>query len=253
MQSRLPQAIKAFEDNYIWLLFEPNSKQALVVDPGEAKPVLDVLTKNGLSLSSIFVTHHHYDHSGGVQALVGETGATVYGPKGATNVQTQIKTLDLNFSVLEIPGHTLDHLAFVGKILNDPILFCGDTLFTGGCGRLFEGTHAQMLQSLQKLKNLDPNTLIYCGHEYTEANLKFAQLLEPNNLDLQKRFEEVREKRQKSEPTVPSRLSVELKTNPFLRTDQPTIIQAAEKHAGIPLKNEVEVFTIIRQWKNELI
>lgn len=256
----LPQPLHAFTDNYIWLMINPENQTAAVVDPGEAAPVKKILEQKQLKLTTILVTHHHFDHSGAARALMQETGAEVIGPKnalfeGAHGVEDGekclLKGLDITFSVLEIPGHTLDHVAF-STSSNSPILFCGDTLFTGGCGRVFEGTPVQMLDSLKKLKQLQPKTLIYCGHEYTEANLNFARMVEPKNEALLQRIQEVALKRKANEPTVPSTLEIELKTNPFLRTDSDSVIQAAENYAGKSLQSEVEVFATVRQWKNEL-
>lgn len=277
--------IPAFKDNYIWILVNEKTQQALVVDPGDATPVLNALKSNNLSLTHIFVTHHHHDHSGGILELVEKTGAIVYGTKDSLHKKTNsvregenifIESLDLHFSVLEIPGHTLDHVAFIcnpnmtsndqidiegarnknsdagsRKNFNNPILFCGDTLFTAGCGRVFEGTHEQMLASLKKLKALPKNTLVYCGHEYTEANLKFAHFLEPENENVSQRIKSVSELRSAGKPSVPASMEEELKTNPFLRTADPLLVQAASQHAEKKLKNEVEVFTFIRNLKDK--
>jgi hydroxyacylglutathione hydrolase len=254
--NRDPIPLLAFKDNYIWMLVDSKNKTAIAVDPGDAKPVLELLKKENLSLSTILITHHHHDHTGGVAELIQKTGAFIYGTKdklfengraASEGDNIELKSHEISFSVLEIPGHTLDHIAFLGNSM----IFSGDTLFAGGCGRVFEGTYEQMLASLQKIKRLPKNTRIFCGHEYTEANLKFALLVEPNNIEIKNRLNEVQKLRMKNLPTLPSFLEVELKTNPFLRTDSPNVIKAANEYAGEELKNEVQVFSTIRLWKNQ--
>jgi hydroxyacylglutathione hydrolase len=221
--------IPAFEDNYIWLLH--NRLSALVVDPGDAAPVLETLNKIKLSLAYILITHHHADHVGGVDALINAfPKVQVFAPKNEqyTFIHTAVSEPDcitlpifnknglpLQFNVINVPGHTLDHIAYNS---ND-MLFCGDTLFSAGCGRLFEGTHLQMYHSLQKLAKLPKETLIYCTHEYTLKNVQFALTIEPNNIALQKRFLEVKTLREQQKPSLPSTLAIELATNPFLRCD----------------------------------
>lgn len=257
----LPKPIPAFKDNYIWMLIGQDAKTAMVVDPGDAKPVLEILQQNNLTLTDVLITHHHFDHSGGALELMQTTKARVHGPNSSLfpgshplkegDIVT-FPAMKLTFRVMEIPGHTLDHIALYSEIpiQGHRILFCGDTLFTGGCGRVFEGTPPQMLNSLQRLKKLEKSTLVYCGHEYTEANLKFASIVEPENEALLERIKQVKLSRQNLEPTVPSTLEEELKTNPFLRTEFDSVRVAAEAYANQKLATEVEVFATIRTWKN---
>lgn len=244
--------IHAFQDNYIWLFQDLSKQNAWVVDPGDAAPVIDTLKKLKLKLAGILITHHHHDHSGGVVELLNFSGnIPVYGAHNSSvkqithrlHEQQKISCGEYEFTVLEIPGHTLDHVAFVGG----GILFCGDTLFSAGCGRVFEGTPAQMYTSLMKLMHLDDEIKVYCGHEYTLANLQFAQHVEPDNIDIANKIKEA-----KSQIcTLPSAMRQEKMINPFLRCEHPNVIAAAELRAGKSLKNPVEVFACLRQWKNE--
>ena len=250
-------AIPAFTDNYLWLLHD--GQRALVVDPGDAAPVLRTLTEQNLMLDSILVTHHHPDHIGGVAQLRNQTGAKVYGP-ATENIPKPyeglcegnvISALGISFQVIDIPGHTAGHIAFYAPEINaKPLLFCGDTLFSGGCGRLFEGTPAQMLASLDKLAALPPTTVVCCTHEYTLSNLRFAVAVDPANselLDYQAHCTALREAHQ---PTLPTTLAQELLINPFLRTRQPALLAAARQFD--PAANDdTAVFTAIRQWKNQ--
>ncbi|MDB5805749.1 MAG: hydroxyacylglutathione hydrolase [Betaproteobacteria bacterium] len=247
--------IPAFQDNYLWLIH--NDRQATVVDPGDAAPVIDYLTQHGLELASILVTHHHGDHIGGLPVLTQKyPGIPVFGPAGEKIEQlTQrlkqgdritLPHLGLSFEVLDIPGHTAGHIAYLG----DGRLFCGDTLFAGGCGRVFEGTMPQMRASLAKLKSLPGETLVFCAHEYTLANLKFARAVEPDNPLLAEREVQDKASRAASRPTVPSRISLERDTNPFLRWDAPQVVAAAKKRLGHAGASPDEVFTAIREWKN---
>lgn len=248
--------IPAFKDNYIWLLVNTKTNCGAVVDPGDAKPVLDVLEANHIQLTAILVTHHHADHCGGIPKLLEHLDVPVYGPKHETiphcshpfgeGDKVILDDIDTQFSVLDIPGHTLGHIAYVG----DNMLFCGDTLFTGGCGRLFEGTALQMFNSLNKLKQLPKETLVYCGHEYTLANLEFALTIEPENKILIQRFEQVKTQTAKQEATVPSLLSLELETNPFLRTNIPAVIVAVKKFATHKIEDESDVLLNIRANKD---
>lgn len=227
-----------------------------MVDPGDANPVITFLKKHALTLSAILITHHHWDHTNGIEALAKIYDIPVYGPekepvqnmtqrlKGGD--QIDVDNMPFTLKVLDIPGHTLGHIAYY----NDDWLFCGDTLFTGGCGKIFEGTIEQMYRSLTQLAGLGDDLLVYCGHEYTAANLAFAQLLEPDNAALKKRIEAVADQRQQNLPTVPSTLSLEKQTNPFLRCAHRTLIQAAEQYAGKHLATPQEVFGVIREWKN---
>jgi hydroxyacylglutathione hydrolase len=250
--------LPAFQDNYLWLLHD--GQRALVVDPGDAQPVLACLQRDGLQLEAILVTHHHPDHIGGVDALREATGAKVYGPareripEPLTRLTEgdSINVLGLDFGVIDVPGHTSGHIAYYCKSMDgQPLLFCGDTLFSGGCGRLFEGTPAQMLASLDKLAALPAETRVCCTHEYTLSNFKFARAVEPGNPDLihyQQRCEELRARQL---PTLPSSIGQEKRINPFLRARLPAVVQAARAHEGATPPDEVAVFAAVRQWKNE--
>lgn len=249
-------ALPAFTDNYIWLLQEPQSRRCAVVDPGDAAPVLAWLKQNpGWTLSDILVTHHHHDHVGGVEALKRVSGATVYGPAHETiparDVALQdnqrINVLGWDFAVYAVPGHTLGHIAFY----HPGVLFCGDTLFAGGCGRLFEGTPAQMHASLQRLAALPADTRVYCTHEYTQSNLRFAQAVEPDNADIAERVENVNRLRARGEITLPSNLALEKRTNPFLRTAETSVKQKADERNGRDNRSGDEVFASLRAWKDK--
>lgn len=231
-----------------------------MVDPGDAAPVMAQLEREGLELVAILNTHHHGDHVGGNRALLARWPVPVYGPvretiPGVTRTLVEgdtftVPEIGLELSVLDVPGHTAGHIACVGRLADGPIVFCGDTLFAGGCGRLFEGTPAQMVHSLSKLAALPADTRVFCGHEYTVANLRFAQAVEPANVLLQQRRVREQAKRDRGEPTVPSTIAEERETNPFLRVDQPAVRAAAEQHAGRPLADRVAVFAEVRAWKN---
>jgi hydroxyacylglutathione hydrolase len=252
------QPIAAYTDNYIWLLFDPSSRQAFVVDPGDARPVLDTLQALQLELAGILITHHHFDHVGGVQALCAKYQPVVYGPhnpliEGITRrlgAGDRVKVLGMDFDVLEVPGHTLDHIAYVhrGRF---PAVFCGDTLFAGGCGRLFEGNPSMMLRSLQALAALPPSTRVYCAHEYTLANLAFARAVEPDNADLARRSAEAEATRQRGEPTVPSDIALELATNPFLRCNVEELQASLRQQGKLQGDSTVAVFTTVRGWKDQ--
>jgi len=252
--------IPAFSDNYIWALLADDGSNACVVDPGDASPVIAYLEDNGLTLSNILVTHHHPDHVGGLGQLIEKYAPQIHGPggsgiQGITNVVVEGDGLTLfgeEFTVLEVPGHTMDHIAYYcpHSEAGSPLLFCGDTLFAGGCGRLFEGTAPQMHHSLNKLKQLPDETKVYCAHEYTLANLGFAKLVEPENAAIKQRITEAKEQRNNHSPTVPSTLKLELDTNPFMRTDQASVILAAEAWAGRSLAGRRAVFRTVRAWKD---
>jgi hydroxyacylglutathione hydrolase len=245
--------IPAFKDNYIWLLRKGAS--AVVVDPGDARPVLEVLEREGLSLTSILVTHHHADHQGGVANLLAHYPAQVFGPamESITAITQPLRggeticlePLGAVFQVLAVPGHTSGHLAYYGS----GALFCGDTLFAAGCGRLFEGTPAQMHASLLRLAALPDQTAVYCAHEYTEANLRFALTVEPGNRLLRQRVDEVAVARAKGWATVPSALALEKATNPFLRCNEPEIVASAQSRVA-QTSDALAVFTVLREWKN---
>ena len=240
--------ILAFEDNYIWILFSSDTKCAVVVDPGMSLPVIAELEHRNLTLAAILVTHHHYDHTRGIPQLLAYQDVPVYGPSPFCHKANDITISDLNvtFSVLSVPGHTQDHLAYAGQ----GYVFCGDTLFTGGCGRLFDGTPVQMFDSLRKLKTLPKKTLVYCGHEYTESNLQFAQIVEPANSVLKHRIQIVKKLTNKKKPTVPASLSLELATNPFLRTRESSVCEALQQQFACSVTDEVERFIQLRRWKD---
>ncbi|MBU0499217.1 MAG: hydroxyacylglutathione hydrolase [Gammaproteobacteria bacterium] len=246
--------IPAFDDNYIWLI--RNGCDAAVVDPGDEGPVLERLQREGLQLTAILITHKHGDHTGGVKALKQAfPGISVYGPvhEAASGVSHRVSEGDsvevagAKFQVWDVPGHTEGHVAYYGE----GVLFCGDTLFAAGCGRVFSGTHRQLHDSLRRIAALPPETLCYPAHEYTLANLGFAKWVEPENLDILSREAEVLAVRDQGRPTLPAPLSVELATNPFLRTDKERVIRAAEKYAGCPLRDGAEIFTALRTWKDK--
>ena len=246
--------IRAFSDNYIWLIVRNN--QAFVVDPGEPGPVLGALQAENVELAGILVTHHHFDHTGAVADLKTETGCEVWGPpaspagpydRSVTEGDT-VSVLGVDFSVLSVPGHTLDHIAYHSP--DEQALFCGDTLFVGGCGRVFEGTPLQMRGSLEKLRGLPPETLIFCAHEYTLANLRFARLVEPNNSALSAFLGACEARRANGEPTVPSRISDELACNPFLRWDSPEVKETLKASGKLAEDTADGVFTAVREWKN---
>jgi hydroxyacylglutathione hydrolase len=255
------EPVAAFRDNYIWLM-ERNG-HAVVVDPGDAIPVLQLLAARQWRLDAILVTHHHADHVGGVADLVRAHPARVYGPAHSPFPSIDVRlregdtleVLDTQFSVLEVPGHTLDHIAYWSAGLGT--LFCGDTLFACGCGRLFEGTAVQMSASLAKIAALPGTTRAYCAHEYTMSNLRFALAGEPDNAALQRRRDDCAAMRERGEPTVPSTLEMELSTNPFLRCAQPAVVKAALGQgagggppAGPAPADPVAVFAALRAWKD---
>ena len=236
---------------------------AIVVDPGDAAPVLAALQAQGLQLVGILVTHHHADHIGGVDELRSVLQGPVWGPAGETMPQPcvplqqgdSISVLGRRFDVIDVPGHTAGHIAYFesraaqGSPLEAPLLFCGDTLFSAGCGRLFEGTPQQMHQSLQKLAALPPETQVCCTHEYTLSNLRFAHAVEPDNADIQAHQQRCQLLREQGLPTLPSRISLELQINPFLRCHLPTVAAQAQQ-AGARSTDPVQVLAALREWKN---
>ncbi len=251
--------IPAFTDNYIWLL--RNGHNAVVVDPGDAAPVLAVLAREQLQLTAILTTHHHQDHVGGNTALLAHARVPVFGPAresipGCTqrlkeNDTFVVPGIGIELRVLDIPGHTAGHIAYVGQLsATSHLAFVGDTMFACGCGRLFEGTAAQMSDSLAKLAALDGDTLVYCGHEYTLSNLRFAAAVEPDNVALKARTVRAQEQRSRGEPTVPSMLAEERATNPFLRGSEPAVVAAAAAHAGRAIEGNVDAFAVLRAWKD---
>jgi len=244
------EPISAFEDNYIWLLH--NTRNAIMIDPGDAAPVIAALETKKLTLSAILITHHHADHIGGVASLLQTYPVPVYAPSYeelpfnhitvAEGDVIDLAPLDLQLKIMWLPGHTLGHIAYV----NDDYLFCGDVLFGAGCGRLFEGTPVQMLESLNRLKKLPANTQVYCAHEYTAKNIDFALTLEPENQALVDRKHAVSQLRKDNKPSLPSSIELELKTNPFLRCSESNVIL----HAGVNEVDELSVFTKIRLLRN---
>ena len=252
--------VPAFNDNYIWLIHDSASleqaRHAAVVDPGDAAPVLRTLRDHALQLTAILITHHHSDHIGGIAALSAAYDAPVYGPagekiNGLTHKLRDGDHIELDhglgkYDVIDVPGHTSGHIAYFGG----NTLFCGDTLFAGGCGRLFEGTAQQMFASLNKLRSLPTTTRVYCGHEYTLGNLRFAHQVEPQNAVLAQRLKDTEAARDAGRPTLPSTLEVEKQTNPFLRWDQPAVQRAAATWAGRELPEPWQVFSAMRQWKD---
>lgn len=250
--------LKAFDDNYIWLIGCEGHREVAIVDPGDDEPVVEYLQQHDLIPVAILLTHHHGDHTGGVAEIVERYRIPVYGPshERIPSVTHPLREDDcveladcaLHLTVFDTPGHTRGHICYYGH----GALFSGDTLFTGGCGRLFEGTAEQMYHSLEKLRALPGDTLLYCAHEYTEANLRFALTAEPKNSATHSRAEHVRRLRAEGLPTVPATLAQEKETNPFLRSHEPSLIAAAEKFDGHPLSSPAEVLATVRRWKDSL-
>jgi len=250
-------AVQAFSDNYIWLIQSAQNHDVLIVDPGDAGPVIKFVEKNDLQPAAILVTHHHSDHVGGIRRLDDLYDLPVFGPQ-----REHIKTVDTplyaqadqllhpsfpHFRIIDTPGHTPGHISY----LIEDNLFCGDTIFAGGCGRLLGGTAEQLFESLGKIKQLNDDTKLYCAHEYTLSNLQFALAVDPDNSALVERFTKTEALREQQIATVPSLLSEEKMTNPFLRCDTAEIKQAAEAYAGQPLDTPLAVFKVLRAWKDE--
>ena len=245
--------LKAYTDNYIWLL--ETNEEVSVVDPGDAKPVLDYLSKTNKNIRDIFITHHHFDHTAGVPELENIISGSIYGPKNSYELINEkvtqgdtLSSLGIKFEIIEVPGHTLDHIAFYNE--ENDILFCGDTLFAGGCGRVFEGTFDQMFKSLNKLKQLPENTKVYCGHEYTKSNLRFSIEVEPENNDLIVRNTEIDNLLMENGSSLPSSIELEKKTNPFLRCDLLSDNMQLIQKIGLNNPTEKEIFKYIREWKD---
>ena len=246
--------IKAYQDNYIWLV--STNEGSIVVDPGESKKILNLIDNNEIDLKGVLITHHHFDHTNGLSDLLNERGLEVYGPKNNVNgINNIVKNNDkftvigIDFEVIEIPGHTLDHIAFYSFNDGEPILFCGDTLFSGGCGRVFEGTFDQMFIALKKISKYPKETKIFCGHEYTLSNLKFALAVDENNEDLIKEYDNIKNIVDSGNPSLPTILEKELKINPFLRCDNHHIKNKIVSKFNTS-DDEFEVFCALRQWKD---
>jgi len=246
-------ALRALRDNYIWMITDAGTGTAWAVDPGIAAPVMTFLSENNLSLKGVLLTHHHADHSGGIHELqqscdslqvVGSPLSPFATLTDRLGEGSSVSCGSLKLQVIPIPGHTLDHQAYYGG----GMLFSGDTLFSAGCGRIFEGTVPQMYASLQKLAALPDATQIYCGHEYTAANLAFAETVEPQNRDIKNKIQAL--KKSEKNCTLPSTLSDEKLFNPFLRCSEPAVVSAAERCAGRSLTDPVSVFGVLREWKN---
>lgn len=249
--------VNALQDNYIWIIISDNRRHAIVIDPGEAAPVRTFLQKHCLQLNAILLTHHHPDHSAGVADLVAQYHCPVYGMQReelpwVTQIVTQQNKIQLdNFThaieIIEVPGHTRDHLAY----RHSSALFCGDTLFAGGCGRLFEGSAKQLYDSLLKLSSLPEETRIYCGHEYTINNLLFAEWIEPDNVDIKQRLTQAKQLRQQNLPTVPSALKIEKLTNPFLRCHLAHIRKRIAELAKQSIMDAESTFACVRKLKDQ--
>ena len=250
--------IPAFNDNYIWALSVPGKQQIVVIDPGSEDEVNQYLTQNQLDLTAILITHHHNDHTGGVEQLKKQHNCSVYGPANSpfkaieNRLQDgdQIELLGQQLEVREVPGHTLDHISYYlsGQ---QPQVFCGDTLFLAGCGRLFEGTAEQMHQAMEYFNHLPDSTEIYCTHEYSLANLQFAAAVEPDNLAISEAQDRCTGLRERNLPTLPTNIATEKQINPFLRYSSASVKAAAEDFTGKPLGNESDIFAAIREWKNQ--
>jgi hydroxyacylglutathione hydrolase len=248
--------VPAFQDNYLWLIHD--GVHAAVVDPGDAAPVIAALNAHKLSLVAILLTHHHADHVGGVPDLLSRFNVPVFGPRnepipGITHPLAEgdtatVPELSLSLSVLDVPGHTRGHIAYVAR--DQSWLFCGDTLFAGGCGRLFEGTPQQMVASLAKLSALPDEMQVFCAHEYTLSNLRFAREVDPGNAELTRRMEAEQAKRDQGKPTVPSSIGLEKATNPFLRHESAGILQSLQDTGRIVDREPISAFAALRQWKN---
>lgn len=249
--------ISAFNDNYIWALVSEDAQSVAVIDPGDAAPVETFLQQQGLTLSAILVTHHHGDHTGGINALMQNRDIPVYGParspfKGITHPLTQGDQVELYGNVLEVtevPGHTLDHISYccAGET---PQVFCGDTLFLAGCGRIFEGSATQMFTAMEYYLSLPDTTQVYCTHEYSLNNLRFAAAVEPDNAAIEQSIRDCQNLRDQDKPTLPTSIGAEKLINPFLRSNHESVAASATNFAAKPLNTPLDVFTAVREWKN---
>lgn len=249
--------IPAFENNYFWVIHPTDMDPAvIVVDPGDAQPVLDYLQRNSLRLGAILLTHRHQDHIGGVDELLAQYPVSVFGPPSAAMPQVSVTleqgeqfTLgELTFEVIAVPGHTWEHIAYY--VPDHKLLFCGDALFAAGCGRRFDGTVPVMWDSLQRLAGLPDDTLIYCAHEYTLSNLQFAAAVEPNNSDVIERLHQTEKQRAQGQITLPSTMSLEKQTNPFLRSHEAAVANFARSHSSVPINSAADVFGALRHIKD---
>ncbi len=253
--------IPAYTDNYLWLI-EHSNGDAVIVDPGDAAPVLAVLKEKKLTLIAIIITHRHWDHVDGINDLLQYYHVPVYGPdsdaipqitnkRGEGDKVSFFDQPSLELTILEVPGHTVEHIAYFGDIDNRPTLFCGDTLFAGGCGRLKGGTHEQLCHSLQRISQLPEETQIFCTHEYTLANLQFAKTVEPDNQTIQERLKNEQTKRRQNQPTLPTSLALEQQTNPFIRCNQSSVANSINQYWKSNWVTTQELFTGLRRWKDE--
>lgn len=251
--------IPAFSDNYIWMLCDAKQQYAAIIDPGDATPVINALEKGNIQPVAILITHHHHDHIGGIRALLQKyPNLVVYGPKAeriamlthevVPNDRIDLQHIGIQFKVLDTSGHTAGHISYYNA--QQELLFCGDTLFANGCGRIFDGTVEQLHQSLENIAQLPPATKIYCAHEYTLDNIGFSKWVESDNNDLLQREKICWELLDNDEATIPTLLADELKTNPFLRCHNKNVIAAAERFSGRKLQTSSEVFSVIRHWKD---
>jgi hydroxyacylglutathione hydrolase len=254
--------IPAFNDNYIWLLADPHSNRVAVVDPGDANPVLIYLQQHNLELAAILITHHHQDHTGGVARLLENFSVPVYGPRpspfgGIDQPLQDSDSLELfgqRLQIREVPAHTLDHISYYCAAETEdqtPQLFCGDTLFLAGCGRLFEGNALQLQQAMDYFASLPDSTEVYCTHEYSLANLAFAAAVEPDNNHIQAAIRQCKTLRANATPTLPSQIGTEKNINPFMRTRIEAVRASASQHAGAALETPAEIMAALRQWKNQ--
>ena len=248
------EPIRAYDDNYIWLI--STNEGSIIVDPGESKKIIKSIDENKIDLKAILITHHHFDHTNGLQDLLNIGNFDVFGPVNNINginkkvcESDKFSIIGIDFEVIGLPGHTLDHIGFYSFNNGNPILFCGDTLFAAGCGRVFEGTYEQMFMALKKISKLPKNTKIYCGHEYTLSNIKFALKVDPNNIKIQDEYKHVNELMKSDKPSLPTTIEKELNINPFLRCDNLDIQKNIIEKFNVG-DSEFEIFTAIRKWKD---